>query len=54
MKRELYLILLLFVLMPSGSVDAQLSDLAAIGSLLNQTTQDLSQEADSGEIEDED
>ena len=53
MKKELYLILLLLVLIPSGSVYAQVSDLAALASLLERPNPDLGLEDEEDEEEEE-
>ena len=53
MKKELYLVLLLFILIPSGSVNAQMAELADAVSLLErassgQETQQIEEEEDEG------
>ena len=53
MKKELYLILLLLVLIPSGSVYAQLSDLAALADLLERPNPDLQLEDEEDEEDEE-
>ena len=46
MKKELYLSLLLFILLPSGSVYAQVADLSSFGSLIEAANQDTFSESD--------
>ena len=46
MKKALYLVLLLFVLMPSESVYAQVADLSSMGSLLGGVTKKTLPESD--------